>query len=352
MAILEAAIFVAALIVLVKGSDYFVKAAASIAEKFGVSEFVIGLTLVALGTSVPELASSIVAAFKGESEIIIGNVVGSNIANIGLVIGLAASACAIKTEDRMLTRDGYIMLFVSIVFYIFMINGTINRYMSFILLVFYLAYVVFIFETKEKGRDEYHFRAFIPYFYKMKYILAIHRRVVHQIREARNKESARLKAFFEQNMHKDILVLIVSCAAVYFGARFLVDEAVFFANLFQVPKDIIGVTLIAFGTSVPELSVSVTAAKKGYGNIAVGNILGSNIANILLVIGVTGMISPIIISKITLLFTAPFMLIMSLMLLFFIKGDWKIHRLEGVAFLAMYGLFIAILSITLARLPA
>ena len=133
------------LLFLVKGSDFFVKAAIEIAKKLGISEFVIGLTLVAVGTSIPELASSVVASFKQQSEIVIGNIVGSNIANIGLIIGLAATIAVIKTQEEMLKRDGYVMLFAALVLYLFIINGLISRIEAMIFLLLYFAYIMFLF---------------------------------------------------------------------------------------------------------------------------------------------------------------------------------------------------------------
>jgi len=339
---IEIGIFLMALIVLIKSSDYFVKAAASIAEKLGINEFIIGLTLVAFGTSVPELASSAFAAARGNSGIVIGNIVGSNIANIGLVIGFAAFISTIKTKEEMLIRDGYIMLFSSILFYLLIIYGRITRFSAGILLVFYIVYIIFLFETKSKTRDEYHFNNFIKYFFQMRYIQTLKRRILEQLKQerAKNKE---IKLILKEGVLKDIFLIIVTGIAIYFSAKYIVIEAVFFANALHLSETLIGVSLIAFGTSVPELSVSISAARKGYGDIAVGNIIGSNIANILLVGGIAGLIAPLGISKLSLLITGPMMLIMCLLLLNFIKSGWKIHRFEGGIFLGLYSLFLLIL---------
>ena len=140
-----------------------------------------------------------------------------------------------------------------------------------------------------------------------------------------------------------ILITVLSGAAVVFGAKYLVQEAIFFANLLNIPENIIGLSLIAIGTSLPELFISVSAALKGYGNIAVGNIIGSNIANIFLVIGVSGLISPIEIIKSTIYYTAPFMIFMSILLLVFIRSQWKIRRIEGTIFLILYTIFMVLL---------
>jgi len=340
--ILEIGIFIVSLVMLVMGSDYFVKGSAVIAEKFGISEFMIGLTLVAVGTSVPELAASIIAAVSGEPGIVIGNIVGSNIANIALIIGIAATIATIKTEEKMLIRDGYIMMFVTVIFFIAMAFGTITRATAVIFLLLYIAYIIFLFETRGKERDEYHFKNFVRYFFRFKYLRTIHAHILEEYRKARNKEPVKVVAVFKSGVIKDFLQVIVSAFAIYVGAKFLILEAVFFAEYFSVPKTVIGVTMVAFGTSVPELAVVLTAARKGYGNIAVGNIIGSNIANILLVGGVASLIMPLAVGKLTLLITAPFMVIASLMLLFFIKSQWQIHRVEGLAFIAVYTIFLLI----------
>jgi len=340
MAVIQSIILFIGLIFLVKGSDYFVKAAARVAKKLGISEFVIGLTLVAIGTSVPELASSVFASLREKSGLIIGNVVGSNIANIALVIGLAAGMASIKTRKKMLFRDGYIMLFITCVFYIFLLSGIITRFESLILLALYVAYVIFLFETRTKKKDEYQFPAFIRYFFRFRYIAALHRRIRAGTKNARPEK---LTAVLKTGIHKDFAILAISSAAIFFGAKYMVIEAIFFAQYFHVPETFIGLTLIAFGTSVPELSVSITAARKGYGNIAVGNIIGSNIANVALVVGVSGVINPLLADGLTLWFTGPAMLLISVFLLIFIKSDWRIRRREGFAFLATYAIFMSAL---------
>jgi len=338
MLIATIALFVISLIVLTWGSDKFVKTSAAIAEKLGISEFMIGLTLVAVGTSLPELASSITAAIHRESGIVIGNIVGSNIANIGLVIGIASIICVIKAEEKMLIRDGFIMMFATIIFYVFMATGTLSRLHAVIFLAMYFAYIIFIFETMNKSRDEYHFAAFLRYLFGFRYIRTLHAHIKKEIKKKRVKGE-----FRKSGLIKDLLWVLVSLPAVILGAQYMVDSAVSIAQLLNVPNAAIGVSLVAFGTSVPELSVAVAAARKGYGNIAVGNIIGSNIANILLVGGASALISPLEITEITLLLTAPFMIITSLMLLFFIESKWQLHKYEGAAFIAVYLIFLLLL---------
>jgi cation:H+ antiporter len=343
MALEEVLLFVLGLILLVKGSDFFVKSAASIAKKLGVSEFVIGLTLVALGTSIPELASSVIASLKQDSGIIIGNVVGSNIANIGLIIGLTASFMILKTKKEMLNRDGFIMLFAAFIFYLFAFNREITRIEAALFLLFYFGYILFLFEIKNKESDKYHFKAYIDYFFNFKYLIKIKSGVFSGLKNKKIslKKVKKLKNLFKAALARDFLILIISGTAIVIGAKYLVEESIFFANLLNIPSTLVGITLIAVGTSLPELSVSITAARKGYGNIVVGNIIGSNIANIFLIIGVSGLISPLSVIKQTIFYTAPFMVFMSILLLVFIRGNWRIKKIEGNIILVLYVLFIA-----------
>lgn len=344
MAIAEILLFALGLILLLKGSDFFVRSAASIAKRLGISEFIIGLTLVAVGTSIPEFAASIAASIKYESGLIIGTIVGSNIANIGLILGLAAYFSVLKVRKEMLDRDGYIMLFAALLFFFFIINQSVSRLEAIIFLLFYFAYVFFLFGTKAKGRSRYHFREFINYFLGLGYLAGIGNNVVSSLNNARKtgfREGKKIIELFKAVFVKEFLVLIISLAAVILGAKYLVEEAIFFADLLNIPSTFIGISLIAVGTSLPELSVSMVAAKKGYGSIAVGNILGSNIANIFLIIGVSGLISPLSVAKLTISYTAPFMVFMSILFLVLVQRNWKLSRVEGIALLALYVLFMA-----------
>jgi len=337
--IIEGFLFVLGLALLVKGSDYFVKAAAAIAKRLGVSELVIGLTLVAFGTSVPELASSVAASFIKDSGLIIGNVIGSNVANIGLIVGVAASIHLVKIRKGMLKRDGYIMIFAAFLFLAFIFDGIISRWESIIFIILYLAYMLFLFEKKKKD----HIGEFIRYFFGFKYLATIKSKVYNLNNKRKIKSRKKVKKFVGRDLAKDFLVVVLSGVTIVLGAKFLVKEAVFFAGLFGVPSNVIGISLVAVGTSLPELVVSVVAARKGFGNIAVGNVIGSNVANIFLVLGVAGIIFPLEIIKSTLFFTAPAMIGFSILLLIFMRTGWKIRKGEGAALLLLYILFMALL---------
>ncbi len=330
------------LILLVKGSDYFVKSASSIAKKIGVSEFIIGLTLVAVGTSIPELASSVAASLAHSSGIVIGNVVGSNIANIALIVGCATLLAVVKTDTEMLKRDGYIMMFAAVLFFVFAFDLQLSKIDAIILLLFYVAYIFFLFEDKSKYDGKFYFKEFVTYFLKFKYVVSINQRVKTGI-DKRNSGKRTSNILNSIDLKKDILTLSLSVIAVIFGAKYFVEEAIFFAQIFQIPDTFIGVTLVAVGTSLPELMVTVSAARKGYGNIAIGNVIGSNITNIFLILGISSLIFPLEITQFSITFTIPFMIFISLILLWFISTHWEIRRKEGIALILLYALFLGLL---------
>lgn len=332
------------LVFLVKGSDYFVKSASAIAEKLGVSEFVIGLTLVAVGTSIPELASSIVASIQHASGIVVGNVVGSNIVNIGLIVGLAAFLSPMKTEVEMLRRDGYIMLFAAVLFFVFALNGELSKIESGIFLLLYIAYSFFLFEEAEKYEGKLHFKEFIIYFFKFQYINSARQKIngISNGANPTNGDSGN-KTGQKEGFSKDILTLVLSCAAIVIGANYFVEESIFFAKLIGISDTIIGTTLVAVGTSLPELAVTVSAARQGYGNIALGNIIGSNITNVFMILGLSGLLFPIAVAEISLFFSTPVMIVISVVLLIFISTGWEIKRWEGVALMAIYAAFLLVL---------
>jgi cation:H+ antiporter len=338
MVFTEAVLLSIGILLLVKGSDFFVASAVRIAKELGVSEFVIGLTLVAVGTSVPEVGASIAASIKHQSGIVIGNVLGSNIANINLIMGIIAVLWVLKTDRQMLERDGYIMLSAAILFYLSMLNEVISRIEGLVFLLLYGAYVLFIVETRSKRDRVYNFKDFVIYFFQFRYLRTTSK-TFFESNHVRKKDKVH-GLFLTRPLVKDLGIVVVSTGAIWYGANLLVEAAVFFANLLHLPKTVIGMSLIAIGTSLPELGVTLAAAKKGLGNIVVGNIIGSNIVNIFLIIGVTSTISPLAITKATILTAAPFMIAMTVLFLVFIRSRWQLERIEAILFLFLYGVFL------------
>ena len=335
--ILELMLFILGLVMLIKGADYFVKGSAAIAEKLGISELIIGLTLVAIGTSVPELGACIVASIKQESGIVIGNVIGSNIANMGLIIGISAAIYSMKTHKQMLRRDGYIMLAGTVLFYLFILDRSLHWIEGGLMLLIYGAYVIFLFE--EMKAEDMHFPGFVRYFFRFRYLRTIRKRML----SARARHRAGFKELLKAGMHRDSLKVVLGAVAVASGAHLMVEEAIFFAAALGISTSIIAITMIALGTSLPELSVSITAARKGYGDIAVGNIIGSNIANLLLVAGSSSFVHMLRVDDFSLKIAVPLMLILTLFMLVFIRASWRIKRVEGIAFFLCYVIFIAVI---------
>jgi len=322
-------ILIGGILLLVKGSDFFVETSSRIAKKLGVSELFIGLTLVAIGTSIPEFATSIIASINNHSDIIIGNIIGTNVANITLIIGLTALISGISTTKNMLNRDGYIMVFAALILLILLILGEITFFTGIVLLSLYFAYLLFLLKIKSKPEIKgYHFKQFINYYIKMDFLTTM------------SIWPKKAKPIPKKGMLKESFILLMSITAIIIGARLLVNEAVYFAELWGLSKNLIGISIVAIGTSLPELSVTLTAARKGLGSMVLGNIMGSNIANVFLVLGTAAIINPISITAISPIIEAMILLGISFLLLIFIKSEWKIHRYEGIVFILLYISFL------------
>lgn len=342
---LEFLVFAIALAVLVKGADFFVNSASSLAKHFGISDFIIGLTIVALGTSLPEFASAIVAALRGNTGLIIGNIVGANIANIGLNLGLSSILTVLMINKTMFRRDGLFLITVTILFLIFAFNKNISRIEGLVLYTLFMFYIGYLFKFQpSKGR--FGFRKYLTNFNRAflkrlirpntyKEVLLGGLKFVGPKRASLTPEE---ENFFQ--VFKNVFLLIIGGIAIFYGAKYLIPSAANIATHFKVPEDIVGLVLISLGTTLPELTVSLTALKKGLGNILIGNVLGSNIANLLFIGGISAIIHPLAINTVSLYYTIPFMILMTFMLLTFIRLHWILRMFEGLILLSLYILFI------------
>ena len=248
-------------VLLVKGADWFVEGSAGIANKFGIPQIVIGLTIVAMGTSMPEAAVSISAALRGSAEITIGNVVGSNIMNILVILGLTAVVCQIAVQKTTIHYEIPMVIGVTILLAVMGLqNNIISRAEGVILLACMVVYMLYLLRLAKRGVVE-------------------------------NEE---MDAYAKQvSFGRLILLVVVGVAAIIFGSHVAVEAASAIARIFGISERFIGLTIVALGTSLPELVTSVTAAKRGNAGIAIGNIVGSNIFNILFVIGTAALICPV-----------------------------------------------------------
>lgn len=286
---------IAGLVLLFFGGDWLVNGGVTLAHRFRISPFVIGMTIVAFGTSAPELLVSMTSAIKGISGIAMGNVLGSNIANIGLILGLTAMLCPIATNNRNIIANGVIMILVSLLLLLFSLNNIISRVEG---IVMFFGLVMFTAVSIKRGRMSTGKNGYVEN------VENIERRNVENvnigntgntegIERSKNKNSSSEIHKKEMSVWAAILLVILSCLMLYLGAEFLVDGATSLAKALGVSNKVIGLTIVAIGTSLPELAASVAAALKKEMEISIGNIIGSNIFNILSVLGLSAFIRPI-----------------------------------------------------------
>lgn len=296
------AVFIISLFILVKGSDWLLSAAEKIGLKAGLSPFIIGVTIVAFGTSFPELVSSFVAVSRGVSEIVVANAVGSNVVNILFVIGITAIlAKKLQVSKDLIDLDLPTIAITTAIFIFIAIDGTITFFESLFLVVTYIVYLGFSLKFKERGPEE-----------KVK------------------KPKITLT---------DIFMLFAGIVGLALGAKYLIDSIVELSNILNIGASIITITAVALGTSLPELIVSIKAAMRGQSEVALGNIFGSNIFNILMVVGLPGLFSNMVIDSQTLLIGIPFLIASTI--LFVISGiSRRIHAQEGALYLLLYVVFI------------
>ncbi len=292
----------AGILLLTKGADWLVAGSAAIARKFGVSSMIIGLTLVAFGTSAPELAATLVSAAHGKGDIAFGNIVGSNICNIGLILGITAIIKPIEVDRGTVKYEIPFMIVSSLIIYTFAFNLRITRWMGFILLS---CFAIFLY---------------------------------YCARNALNPETE--KTEIEDSTFRLVLYIIIGGIGLVLGAELFLKGAVNIARILGISEAIISLSLVAFGTSLPELSASLMATWKKEPSIALGNVIGSNIFNILLVGGATATICPITISSNFITIGLPVMLGFALLLIPFALTKRQIGRWEGGAFLILYIIYI------------
>ena len=258
---------IAGLLLLIAGGNYLVKGGVAVAKRFKVPTLIIGMTIVAFGTSAPEFIVSLQSALQGHPEISIGNVVGSNIANIGLILGITALILPMAVNRTSVKIDIPFLIFCSLLFFTLAQDNVISRGEGLIFVILLILFsALSIYKSKRENTTE-----------------AL---VEEPIKEDTPKEK-------DLNMISAIIMIVASCAALTFGANLLIDSAVSLAQSFGVSERVISVTLVAFGTSVPELATSIMAAFRKENDIAIGNVVGSNIFNILFVIGCSALITPI-----------------------------------------------------------
>lgn len=313
------------LITLIVAGEFLVRGAVGIAKRFHISTLVIGMTVISFGTSAPELLVCLDAAMSGHPEIAIGNVVGSNIANIALVLGLTVLILPIVVDRNSKRIDWPMMMLATILFTLFAWDGEIQRYEGIILFVLLVAFTYWLIRNSRR---------------KTKKELAA---AAIESDEEEDEEIAKIK-------DKPILsvgYLLLGLVGLFFGAEWLVHGAIDIATYFGMEERIIAVTVVAFGTSVPELITSGMAALKGETDISIGNLIGSNVFNIMAVIGLTSIVHPIEVSDAIIASDLWWMIAIAVGLLPLMIIGKKIGRFKGALLLGTYIAYIAILVISI-----
>ncbi len=322
--LLTVALFILGFIFLIKGADIVIDGSSSIAKKLGVSSFFIGLTIVAFGTSIPELIISVLASFKESADIALGNIIGSNISNTLLILGVVAviSPLAIKkaTVNKEIPFSLLAVLAVGILANDFLIDRTVpdglTRVDGLILILFFIIFIYYTFGiTKEREN--------------------IFQKTIGEIKQADPKEYSNTMS---------ILMIIIGLAGLSLGGKWIVDGAISLAQFFGLSEALVGLTIVAIGTSLPELAASAMAAKRGQADMAVGNIVGSNIFNFLWILGLSSVISPIKYSP-ALNVDILILIAVTILLLFLIYIGRKniLGRWEGIVMLGLYALYLVFL---------
>ncbi|WP_031548286.1 calcium/sodium antiporter [Salinicoccus luteus] len=307
---MEYILLVIGFVLLIKGADYFVEGASNIAVKLNVSPLLVGLTIVALGTSSPEATVAILAALDGSPGVVLGNVIGSNIVNITVVVGLTAMIAPLTVQSETVRKEIPFAMLAAVVLMILMADvalqgagaNIINRGDGIIILLFFLVFLYYVFEMARKNRAN---------------------------------ATEKVDADAGESWLKNILFTVGGLIAIIFGGDMVVNSATEIALTLGMSEALVGLTIVAIGTSLPEIMTSVTAALKGKGDMAIGNVVGSNIFNIFFVTGTASTVAPIA-AESKLFFDGWVMVALTVLLLVFSRTHFKIGRKEGAVLVIAY----------------
>lgn len=293
------------LVILYFGAEGLVSGASSLAKRIGISPLVIGLTIVSIGTSAPELVVSVKAALNGQSALSIGNVLGSNFFNIGIILGLSALVYPLAVRRQLLKLDVPVMMLAALLFFLFFLDSRISKLEALIFILFFISYTGYLLISSKKKTGK--------------------------TKDSGEEDQIRLS----KHWLIDVLFIGVGLVALVYGSDLLVENAIIIAGRLGMSEAMIGLTIVAAGTSMPELATSVVAAIRKRADIAIGNVVGSNIFNILFILGVAGLIQPISTPDINYV-DSLFVIGISLLLWIFMKWGTRINRWKGAAFILFY----------------
>lgn len=297
------------LVLLILGADSFVKGASGLALRFGISPFIVGMVIVGFGTSTPELMVNLTAVWRGSYDLAVGNVVGSNVANVGLILGTCALVAPLTVRMKLLRVETPLLIGVSLLLWLLCFDGTLGRIDGLVLVAGFAALMVYV------------------------------------VRDARDeppvvKEELAETAATRTELWRSIARLVIGLALLLYASHLMVGAALAIAAILGISELIVGLTVVAIGTSLPELASSLIAVWRGHGDIAVGNVVGSNLFNVLLILGATAAIHPLGVSRSLLWVELPAMIVFALALYPMIRGDLRIERYEGAILLTAFAAFL------------
>lgn len=298
---------------LIKGADMFVEGASSIAAKFNVPAMVIGLTIVAMGTSAPEAAVSITSSLAGQNDMSVANVVGSNFFNILIVLGVSSIITTLPVEKNTIKKDTPFLIIVSGMLLLFATNLHLGRVEGILLLI---VFAYFLINTVKSAKN-----------------------TSTDITDGETAVSIEAEISTDTSIGKTVVISLIGVIGIVLGGDIVVKSATAIATSFGMSANLVGLTIVAVGTSLPEFVTSVVAIKKGETEIAIGNVIGSNLFNILLVLGLAGTISPISLSLFALIDIA-FMVGITILLYFFMKKNNSLVKSQGFILIALYVIYM------------
>lgn len=312
-------ILIIGFVLLIKGADVFVEGASSIAKKFNVPSMIIGLTIVAMGTSAPEAAVSITSSLAGQNDMSVANVVGSNFFNILVVLGVSSIIAKLPVQKDTIKKDTPFLILISALLLVFGINLKVGRVEGLVFLAFFAYFLINTIKSAKNAS-------------------------VNDSCES-GETAIAIETATEISMPKTILISIVGIVGIVVGGDMVVDAATSIATSFGMSANLVGLTIVAVGTSLPEFVTSVVAIKKGETEIAIGNVIGSNIFNILLVLGLAALINPISMSMFAFI-DIIFMVLITVLLYVFMKKKSSLVKSQGIILVVIY---IAYMAYTIIR---
>jgi len=316
--ILDVLLFLLGLVILYYGAEWLIRGAASLALQHGIRPVVVGLTIVALGTSMPEFLVNSFAAFSGEHHLALGNIIGSNICNVALILGASAVVLPLNVTPEILKKEYPVMVGVMVLFYLLALDGVVNQYDGVLLVTLLIGLLSYLYYDAKHATDQ------------------------SLLDESIDEDELEAGSEDDTTMQK-VAFLIGGTAGLAIGAHLMVDSAVTIAQTMGIPPSVVGLTIVAIGTSLPELAASMVGAIKSESDMSVGNVLGSNLLNVLFVVGIVSIMSPLEVDPVSLTVHFPVMLAFCFLLFPIAWTQYRITRMEGGVLLTGFVGYLAYL---------